>query len=59
MHHFYKAGARIARTGGTHSEQVMLTWCVENQLSGTARQAVFEGYHDELNNSGRNRRLGG
>ena len=59
MTHFYKAGARIARTGGDDCEQVMLVWCVENHLSDSARQSVFQGFHDELRNAGKSRRLGG
>lgn len=56
--HFYKAGARIARTGGADAKRTMLAWCVKNDLTDWQRQAVLDGFRDEIANGGRSQCLG-
>ena len=56
--HLYKAGARIARTGGMDAKRTMIAWCADNSLTDLQHQQVLNGFRDEVANGGRSRRLG-
>jgi hypothetical protein len=45
--HFFKAGARLARTGGTDPKMAH-SWNKENKLSKTQSRHVMRGFHSEL-----------
>ncbi len=45
--HLYKAGARIARTGGDDRRTVD-RWCRSNRLTGRSADLVWRGFRDEV-----------
>lgn len=48
---FYKAGARIARTGGDDSRATLNQWLVDNKATRDEENAAREGYADEIRNN--------
>ena len=48
LQHFFLAGARICRTGGDNSHDVMLQYADEHRLSRLERDALVAGYAAEL-----------
>lgn len=42
----YRAGARIARSGGREMRRVAV-WCGYNRLTSRQRGKVMEGFHEE------------
>ena len=51
MADFFKAGARIARTGGTDAESVMRKWCEENRLTSRQESDTMAGFLAEMKNN--------
>ena len=45
---YFKAGARIARTGGDNAESVARKWCEEHGLTSEQEGDVLAGYLAEI-----------